>query len=39
VAALPALNGDEKWGESIVELMDAVDESSRSPSARSRSRS
>jgi elongation factor Tu len=25
VAAFPALNGDEKWGESIVELMDAVD--------------
>ena len=26
VAAFPALNGDEKWGESILELMDAVDE-------------
>jgi elongation factor Tu len=26
VAAFPALNGDEKWGESIIELMDAVDE-------------
>src|ERR687896_631677 len=26
VAAAPALNGDEKWGKSIVELMDAVDE-------------
>ena len=26
VAAFPALKGDEKWGESIVELMDAVDE-------------
>ena len=26
VAAFPALNGDEKWTESIVELMDAVDE-------------
>ncbi|MGH3458849.1 elongation factor Tu, partial [Aeromicrobium sp.] len=26
VAAQPALAGDEKWGESIVELMDAVDE-------------
>jgi elongation factor Tu len=25
VAAFPALNGDEKWGESIVELMNAVD--------------
>ena len=25
VAAFPALNGDEKWAESIVELMDAVD--------------
>src|SRR6187455_3237446 len=27
VAAFPALQGDEKWGESIVELMAAVDES------------
>ena len=26
VAAFPALQGDEKWGESILELMDAVDE-------------
>src|ERR687883_709353 len=26
VAAFPALNGDEKWGASIGELMDAVDE-------------
>ena len=26
VAAFPALNGDEKWADSIVELMDAVDE-------------
>ena len=26
MAAFPALNGDEKWGESIVELMKAVDE-------------
>jgi elongation factor Tu len=26
VAAYPALNGDEKWSESIVELMNAVDE-------------
>ena len=26
VAAFPALNGDEKWGNSIAELMDAVDE-------------
>ena len=25
VAALPALNGDAKWSESIMELMDAVD--------------
>ena len=25
VAAFPALNGDAKWGESIMELMDAVD--------------
>jgi elongation factor Tu len=25
VAAFPALNGDEKWGKSILELMDAVD--------------
>ncbi len=25
VAAFPALNGDEKWGESIMELMAAVD--------------
>ncbi|GAA3618856.1 elongation factor Tu [Microlunatus ginsengisoli] len=26
VAAFPALNGDEKWGESILELMSAVDD-------------
>jgi len=26
VAAFPALNGDEKWGDSIMELMNAVDE-------------
>jgi len=26
VAAFPALQGDEKWGASILELMDAVDE-------------
>jgi elongation factor Tu len=26
VAAFPALNGDEKWGESIAELMQAVDD-------------
>ena len=26
VAAFPALQGDEKWSESILELMDAVDE-------------
>src|SRR5499426_2402790 len=26
VAAFPALNGDEKWGQSIMELMNAVDE-------------
>jgi elongation factor Tu len=26
VAAYPALNGDEKWSQSILELMDAVDE-------------
>ena len=26
VAAFPALNGDAKWGESIMELMNAVDE-------------
>ncbi|HET7736306.1 MAG TPA: elongation factor Tu [Nocardioidaceae bacterium] len=25
VAAFPALNGDEKWGASVAELMDAVD--------------
>jgi elongation factor Tu len=25
VAAFPALNGDEKWGNAIMELMDAVD--------------
>jgi len=26
VAAFPALNGDEKWGKTVLELMDAVDE-------------
>jgi elongation factor Tu len=26
VAAFPALNGDEKWADSVMELMDAVDE-------------
>src|SRR6476469_357527 len=26
VDAFPALNGDEKWGESVLELMTAVDE-------------
>ena len=31
VAAFPALNGDEKWGESIMELMAAVDESIPTP--------
>jgi elongation factor Tu len=31
VAAFPALQGDEKWGESILELMDAVDESIPTP--------
>jgi elongation factor Tu len=31
VAAFPALQGDEKWGESIVELMNAVDESIPTP--------
>jgi elongation factor Tu len=31
VAAFPALQGDEKWGESIVELMAAVDESIPTP--------
>src|SRR3954451_10754916 len=25
-AAFPALNGDDKWGQSVLELMDAVDE-------------
>ena len=36
VAAFPALQGDEKWGESILELMNAVDESI--PTARARDR-
>ena len=36
VAAFPALQGDEKWGESILELMDAVDESHPDPGARDR---
>jgi elongation factor Tu len=31
VAAFPALNGDAKWGESILQLMDAVDESIPTP--------
>jgi elongation factor Tu len=31
VAAFPALQGDEKWGESILELMNAVDESIPTP--------
>ena len=31
VAAFPALQGDEKWGESILELMNAVDEYIPSP--------
>jgi len=31
VAAFPALNGDAKWGESIMELMKAVDESIPTP--------
>ena len=33
VAAFPALNGDAKWGESVLELMDAVDESHPDPGA------
>lgn len=31
VAAFPALQGDEKWGKSILELMDAVDEAIPTP--------
>jgi elongation factor Tu len=31
VAAFPALNGDAKWGESVLELMAAVDESVPTP--------
>jgi len=31
VAAFPALQGDEKWGDSIVELMNAVDEAIPTP--------
>jgi elongation factor Tu len=31
VAAFPALNGDEKWGQSVLELMDAVDEAIPTP--------
>jgi elongation factor Tu len=31
VAAFPALNGDEKWGASVLELMNAVDESIPTP--------
>jgi elongation factor Tu len=30
-AAFPALNGDEKWGATVLELMDAVDESIPTP--------
>jgi len=37
VAAFPALNGDEKWGATVMELMDAVDEAI--PSGRRRSSS
>ena len=35
VAALPALKGDAKWGESVLELMDAVDDAIPSRCARS----
>jgi elongation factor Tu len=31
VAAFPALNGDAKWGESVIELMNAVDEAIPTP--------
>ena len=31
VAAVPALAGDEKWSESIIELMDAVDDFIKTP--------
>src|SRR6187399_133209 len=31
VAAFPALNGDAKWGESVLELMNAVDEAIPTP--------
>ena len=31
VAAVPALAGDEKWGQSVLELMDAVDEFIKTP--------
>jgi elongation factor Tu len=31
VAAFPALNGDEKWGQSVLDLMNAVDESIPTP--------
>ena len=31
VAAVPALAGDEKWGKSILELMDAVDDFIKTP--------
>jgi len=31
VAAFPALQGDAKWGESIIELMDAVDDAIPTP--------
>ena len=37
--ALKALEGDPEWVETVVELMDAVDESIPDPSATSRSRS
>ncbi len=33
VAAFPALQGDAKWGESIIELMDAVDDRDPDPRA------
>jgi len=39
VAAFPALQGDEKWGDSIMELMGAVDEYIATPSALWTSRS
>ena len=40
VSALKALEGDAEWGDKLMELMNAVDDRpSRSPSARSTSRS